>query len=80
GVKADPDAQERARIRRDELHQSVMANRSRINQLEKQQTLCEAEMENLQKRIRKLEKDYYLLREQVVSAKAGWCAVMRLVK
>lgn len=34
GVKADPDAQERARIRRDELHQSVMANRSRINQLE----------------------------------------------
>lgn len=37
-------------------------------------------MENLQKRIRKLEKDYYLLREQVVSAKAGWCAVMRLVK
>ncbi|EML1935436.1 chromosome partition protein MukB [Providencia vermicola] len=80
GVKADPDAQERARIRRDELHQSVMANRTRINQLEKQLTLCEAEMENLQKRIRKLEKDYYLLREQVVSAKAGWCAVMRLVK
>ncbi|ELX8379090.1 chromosome partition protein MukB [Providencia vermicola] len=80
GVKADPDAQERARIRRDELHQSVMANRTRINQLEKQLTLCEAEMENLQKRIRKLEKDYYLLREQVVLAKAGWCAVMRLVK
>ncbi|MDX4946436.1 chromosome partition protein MukB [Providencia manganoxydans] len=80
GVKADPEAQERARVRRDELHQSVMANRSRINQLEKQLTLCEAEMDNLQKRIRKLEKDYYLLREQVVSAKAGWCAVMRLVK
>lgn len=34
GVKADPDAQERARIRRDELHQRVMENRSRINQLE----------------------------------------------
>ncbi len=80
GVKADPDAQERARIRRDELHQRVMENRSRINQLEKQLTLCEAEMDNLQKRLRKLEKDYYLLREQVVSAKAGWCAVMRLVK
>ncbi|EJD6672325.1 chromosome partition protein MukB [Providencia rettgeri] len=80
GVKADPDAQERARIRRDELHQRVMENRSRINHLEKQLTLCEAEMDNLQKRLRKLEKDYYLLREQVVSAKAGWCAVMRLVK
>ncbi|SQI33684.1 Structural maintenance of chromosome-related protein [Providencia alcalifaciens] len=80
GVKADPDAQERASIRRDELHQSVMANRSRINQLEKQLTLCEAEMDNLQKRLRKLEKDYYQIREQVVMAKAGWCAVMRLVK
>ncbi|THB27139.1 chromosome partition protein MukB [Providencia sp. MGF014] len=80
GVKADPDAQERARIRRDELHQRVMENRSRINQLEKQLTLCEAEMDNLQKRLRKLEKDYYMLREQVVTAKAGWCAVMRLVK
>ncbi|EPL6455289.1 chromosome partition protein MukB [Providencia rettgeri] len=80
GVKADPDAQERARIRRDELHQRVMENRSRINQLEKQLTLCEAEMDNLQKRLRKLEKDYFQLREQVVSAKAGWCAVMRLVK
>lgn len=56
GVKADPDAQERARIRRDELHQRVMENRSRINQLEKQLTLCEAEMDNLQKRLRKLEK------------------------
>ncbi|MFP4865501.1 chromosome partition protein MukB, partial [Providencia rettgeri] len=51
GVKADPDAQERARIRRDELHQRVMENRSRINQLEKQLTLCEAEMDNLQKRL-----------------------------
>uniref|UniRef100_K8WCV2 Cell division protein MukB n=1 Tax=Providencia sneebia DSM 19967 TaxID=1141660 RepID=K8WCV2_9GAMM len=80
GVKADVETQERARIRRDELHQAVMANRSRINQLEKQLTLCEAEMDNLQKRIRKLEKDYYQLREQVVSAKSGWCAVMRLVK
>ncbi len=36
-----------------------MENRSRINQLEKQLTLCEAEMDNLQKRLRKLEKDYY---------------------
>ncbi len=80
GVKADPDAEVRARTRRDELHQSVMTNRSRINQLEKQMTLCEAEMDNLQKRIRKLERDYHQLREQVVTAKAGWCAVMRLVK
>lgn len=80
GAKSDPETETRARQRRDELHQAVMSNRTRINQLEKQLTLCEAEMDNLQKRIRKAERDYYQLRQQVVTAKAGWCAVMRLVK
>ncbi len=37
-------------------------------------------MDNLTRRLRKLERDYCEMREQVVSAKAGWCAVMRLVK
>ncbi|WP_285143271.1 hypothetical protein, partial [Serratia ureilytica] len=55
-------------------------NRARRNQLEKQLTFCEAEMDGLQKKLRKLERDYHQLREQVVTAKAGWCAVMRLVK
>ncbi len=37
-------------------------------------------MDNLTRRLRKLERDYHEMREQVVTAKAGWCAVMRMVK
>ncbi|KAA9001136.1 chromosome partition protein MukB [Affinibrenneria salicis] len=80
GVRADPDAEARARARRDELHAALSSNRARRNQLEKQITFCEAEMDSLQKKLRKLERDYHQMREQVVEAKAGWCAVMRLVK
>ena len=80
GVRADADAEARARQRRDELHAALSTNRSRRNQLEKHITFCEAEMDSLQKKLRKLERDYHQMREQVVTAKAGWCAVMRLVK
>ncbi|PQQ38604.1 chromosome partition protein MukB [Photorhabdus laumondii] len=80
GVRADANAEMRARERRDQLHEALSANRSRVNQLEKQIAFCEAEMDSLQKKLRKLERDYYQIREQVVSAKAGWCAVMRMVK
>jgi len=80
GVQADANAEARARQRRDELHAALSNNRARRNQLEKQLTFCEAEMDGLQKKLRKLERDYHQLREQVVTAKAGWCAVMRLVK
>lgn len=80
GVQADANAEARARARRDELHAALSTNRSRRNQLEKQLTFCEAEMDSLQKKLRKLERDYYQIREQVVNAKAGWCAVMRMVK
>ncbi|EPP1216982.1 chromosome partition protein MukB [Morganella morganii] len=80
GVQADANAEERARVRRDELYNQVSHNRARINQLEKQLGIGESEMDNLQKRLRKAERDYQQLREQVVTAKAGWCAVMRMVK
>ncbi|WP_345826964.1 chromosome partition protein MukB [Pantoea sp. BRR-3P] len=80
GVHADASAEERARIRRDELYTALSHNRARRNQLEKQITFCEAEMESLQKKLRKLERDYHQIREQVVSAKAGWCTVLRMVK
>lgn len=80
GVQADANAELRARERRDQLHMALSQNRSRRNQLEKQLTFCEAEMDSLQKKLRKLERDYHQTREQVVSAKAGWCAVLRLVK
>ncbi|MFY1039228.1 chromosome partition protein MukB [Pantoea agglomerans] len=80
GVQADSSAEERARVRRDELYTALSHNRARRNQLEKQLTFCEAEMDNLQKRLRQLERQYHQVREQVVSAKAGWCTVLRLVK
>ncbi|MCT8353424.1 MULTISPECIES: chromosome partition protein MukB [Photorhabdus] len=80
GVQADANAEMRARERRDRLHEALSTNRSRVNQLEKQIAFCEAEMDSLQKKLRKLERDYHQIREQVVSAKAGWCAVMRMVK
>jgi len=44
GVHADASAEERARIRRDELYTALSHNRARRNQLEKQLTFCEAEM------------------------------------
>ncbi|MBD8259780.1 chromosome partition protein MukB [Pantoea agglomerans] len=80
GAQADSSAEERARVRRDELYTALSHNRARRNQLEKQLTFCEAEMDNLQKRLRQLERQYHQVREQVVSAKAGWCTVLRLVK
>ncbi|SFN50928.1 bacterial condensin subunit MukB [Candidatus Pantoea varia] len=80
GVQADSSAEARARVRRDELYTALSHNRTRRNQLEKQLTFCEAEMDNLQKRLRQLERNYHQVREQVVSAKAGWCTVLRLVK
>ncbi len=80
GVQADAGAEARARTKRDELHAALSTNRLRRNQLEKQLTFCEAEMDSLQKKLRRLERDYHQIRDQVVNAKVGWCAVMRLVK
>ena len=58
-MRADSGAEERARIRRDELHAQLSNNRSRRNQLEKALTFCEAEMDNLTRKLRKLERDYF---------------------
>lgn len=80
GVQADASAEERARLRRDELYAALSNNRARRNQLEKQITFCEAEMDALQKKLKRVERDYHQGREQVVHAKAGWVAVLRLVK
>lgn len=80
GVQADATAEDRAKQRRDELYSALSNNRMRRNQLEKQLTFCEAEMDALQKKLRRLEREYQVGREQVVSAKAGWVAVLRLVK
>ena len=80
GVKADETTEERARHRRDEIHQKVNQNRQQCSSLEKQIVMCENEMTQLQKKLRQVEKDYQAQREQVVQAKIGWCIVLRLVK
>lgn len=80
GIQVDSQSEERARIRRDDLHNRLTGNRNRRNQLEKQLAICEAEMDNLTRQLRRLERDYHDTREHVVVAKAGWCAVMRMVK
>ena len=80
GVKADAITEERARVRRDEIHQKLNNNRQHCTSLEKQLIMCESEMTQMQKRLTQTLRDYKQLREQVVEAKAGWCLVLRLVK
>ena len=80
GVKADAITEERARIRRDEIHQKLNNNRQQCTSLEKQLIVCEGEMTQMQKRLTQTLRDYKQLREQVVQAKAGWCLVLRLVR
>ncbi|OOF87889.1 cell division protein MukB [Rodentibacter ratti] len=78
GVRADEGAEERARIRRDELHQQLSINRQRRSYVEKQLTLIESDAENLNRRIRKAERDYKTQRELIIAAKVSWCVVLRL--
>ncbi|PSW21158.1 chromosome partition protein MukB [Photobacterium sanctipauli] len=80
GVRADVEAEERARLRRDELNERLHASRNRRSQLEKAITSVELEMKGLVKRLRKVGKEYQDIRKLVVTAKAGWCAVLRLAR
>ncbi|MDP8078809.1 chromosome partition protein MukB [Phocoenobacter skyensis] len=78
GLRGDSEAEERARTQRDELQQRLSQQRSRKSYLEKQLAVIEADMDNLNRAVRKAERDYKVLREQVVQAKVSWCVVMRL--
>ncbi|MCW8327269.1 chromosome partition protein MukB [Photobacterium sp. SDRW27] len=80
GVRADIEAEERARLRRDELNERLHSSRNRRSQLEKSITSVELEMKGLVKRLRKVGKEYQEIRKLVVTAKAGWCAVLRLAR
>ncbi|PZT61995.1 chromosome partition protein MukB [Escherichia coli] len=72
---------EAERTRAREALRGHAAQLSQYNQvLASLKSSCEAEMDNLTRKLRKLERDYFEMREQVVTAKAGWCAVMRMVK
>ncbi|MDD0822886.1 chromosome partition protein MukB [Mannheimia sp. AT1] len=78
GVRGDSGAEDRARSRRDELQQRLSQQRSRKGYLDKQIAVIEAEMDNLNRTLRKAERDYHTQREIVVQAKASWCIVQRL--
>ncbi|MBE2896494.1 chromosome partition protein MukB [Pasteurellaceae bacterium HPA106] len=78
GGRADAQTEQRALKRRDELHQQLAQNRQRHSYLEKQLALLDAESDNLNRTIRKVERDYRTQRSLVVGAKMSWCAVLRL--
>lgn len=80
GVRADADAEERARQRREDLHNQLMQVRARISELAKSLTSLELELKGALKQVRKVGKDYVELRKFVVNAKAGWCQVLKLAR
>ncbi len=75
GVRADSEAEERARQHRDELHAQLSNNRSRRNRRRKRSLFCEAEeMENLTRKLRKLGAIIANARNGVTASReAGWC-------
>ncbi|KKD59341.1 cell division protein MukB [Grimontia sp. AD028] len=80
GVRADVEAEERARIRRDELNAQLSQSRSRKSELEKGLTSIELEMKSLVKTLKKASKEYTELRTFVVNAKAGWMDVLKIAR
>ncbi|PMN88073.1 chromosome partition protein MukB [Enterovibrio norvegicus] len=80
GVRADVEAEERARIRREELHAQLTQSRQRKSELEKGLTAIELEMKSLVKTLKKAGKEYSELRTFVVNAKAGWVEVLKIAR
>ncbi|WP_413110502.1 chromosome partition protein MukB [Thaumasiovibrio sp. DFM-14] len=80
GVHADAEAEERTRLRRDDLHQQLQSNRTRCRELEKSLLATEIEHKGVLKRLRKQQREYRELRKLVVNAKAGWGDVMHLAR
>lgn len=78
GIRSDEGVEERARARRDELQQRLSQHRMRKSYLDKQLAVIEADMDNLNKAVRKAEREYQIQREIVVQAKMSWCLVQKL--
>ncbi|RRN02609.1 chromosome partition protein MukB [Bibersteinia trehalosi] len=74
----DTSALERAENRKEESYQRLSQLRTRKGYLDKQLAVIEAEMDNLNRTVRKAERDYHTQREIVVQAKASWCLVQKL--
>ncbi|UJF16932.1 chromosome partition protein MukB [Vibrio sp. SS-MA-C1-2] len=80
GVRADIDSANRAEQRKEELYQQLSTLRTKRSDNEKQLTATELNIRSSIKQIKKLITAYQELRQQVVKAKAGWCAVLRLAR
>ncbi|WP_301099390.1 chromosome partition protein MukB, partial [Otariodibacter sp.] len=78
GIRNDPEAVERATVRRDEAQQRLNQQRTRRSYVEKQVAVIQAEMDGMLKAVRKAERDYHTQREIVVQAKQSWCLVLKM--
>lgn len=80
GIVLDDAILERATARKQELHQGIETSRSRQAELSKVVTATELELKSGTKALKKQQKEYQELRRFVVTAKAGWCAVLKLAR
>ncbi|GAM61651.1 chromosome partition protein mukB [Vibrio ishigakensis] len=80
GIVLDDAILERATTRKQELHQGIETSRSRQAELSKTVTATELELKSGTKALKKQQKEYQELRRFVVTAKAGWCAVLKLAR
>lgn len=80
GVKADKKSEQKAQQKRDEMQKDLNNSRANCANLEKSLLLCENDLDQLQKKIKRVQRDYHLLCQQVIQAKITWRTVIRLVK
>lgn len=80
GISIDGESEKKATLQRDEYLSKLTASQLNCKDLDKALLRHENELEQTVKKIKRLARDYQLLRQQVVNSKITWCGVMRLVK
>ncbi|WP_261815487.1 chromosome partition protein MukB [Vibrio gallicus] len=80
GIVLDEAILDRATARKQELHEGIEISRVRQTELSKVVTATELELKSGTKALKKHQKEYQELRRFVVTAKAGWCSVLKLAR
>ncbi|OBT15947.1 cell division protein MukB [Vibrio sp. UCD-FRSSP16_10] len=80
GVILDEGILDRAHSRKEALQQRIETSRGAQSQMQKTLTATEMELRSATKALKKQQKDYQELRTFVVTAKAGWCSVLKLAR
>ncbi|PMO29470.1 chromosome partition protein MukB [Vibrio breoganii] len=80
GITLDEGILERAQTRKESLHQRIETSRIAQAQMQKTLTATEMELRTSTKALKKQQKEYSELRTFVVTAKAGWCSVLKLAR